>query len=77
MFILTPFDSLWCVWFIYPVLCWFWCLEGGTFSVDWAQLSRLLPNDGDSTVTKMFQNKKQYDGMMSKKSIIVLNQFQI
>jgi hypothetical protein len=47
MFVLTPADGLCCVWFIYAVLCWFWCLEIGTSSINWAQLSRLLPGDRD------------------------------
>jgi hypothetical protein len=29
------------------VVCWCWCLEIEISSVDWAQLSRLLPEDGD------------------------------
>jgi hypothetical protein len=47
MFVLTPTDGLCCVRFVYHVLCWLWCLEIGTGSIDWAQLSRLLPEDGD------------------------------
>jgi hypothetical protein len=47
MFVLTLTDDLWCVWFIYPVLCWFWCLGMGTSSVNWAKLSRLLLQDRD------------------------------
>jgi hypothetical protein len=31
----------------YPVLCWFWCREMGTSSIDSAQLSRFSPEDGD------------------------------
>jgi hypothetical protein len=31
---------------IIPVLCWFWYPETWTSFVDWAQLSRLLPEDG-------------------------------
>jgi hypothetical protein len=40
-------DGLCCVQFIYPALCWCMCLEIGTSSTEWAQLSRLLPEDGD------------------------------
>jgi hypothetical protein len=40
MFVLTLADGLCCVWFIYPILCWCWCLELGTNSVDWVQLSK-------------------------------------
>jgi hypothetical protein len=39
-FDLTPADSLCCVCFIYPALCWFWYLEIGT--INWAQ-----SEDGD------------------------------
>jgi hypothetical protein len=45
VFVLTHADGLCCLWFIYPVLC--WCPEIGTSSIDRAQLSRLLPEDGD------------------------------
>jgi hypothetical protein len=47
IFVLTPADGLCCVWFIYPVLLWCWCPEIGTSSIDWAQISRLLFDDGD------------------------------
>jgi hypothetical protein len=47
MFVFTPSDGLCCVRFIYPVLCWCWCPEIWTSSIDWAQLSKLLPEDGD------------------------------
>jgi hypothetical protein len=47
MFVLTPTDGLCCVWFMYPVSCWFWCPEVGTSSIDWTQLNRLLPDDRD------------------------------
>jgi hypothetical protein len=46
MFVLTPADGLCCGWFIYPVLCWFWRPEIGASRIDWAQLSRLLSEDG-------------------------------
>jgi hypothetical protein len=39
-FILTLADGLCHAWFIYPILCCCWCLEIGTSSTDWAQLSR-------------------------------------
>jgi hypothetical protein len=29
-----------CAWFIYPILCWCWCLKIATSSINWAQLSR-------------------------------------
>jgi hypothetical protein len=47
MFVLTPAEGLCCVWFIFPVLYSFWYPEIGTSSIDWAQLSRLLLDDGD------------------------------
>jgi hypothetical protein len=47
MFILTPADGLCCVSFIYRVLCWFWCPEIETNSIDWARQSRILPEGGD------------------------------
>jgi hypothetical protein len=47
--VLTPADGFCCVLFIYAVLCWFWCPEIGTSSVDLAQLCKLLPEDGDRT----------------------------
>jgi hypothetical protein len=40
MFVLTDSYGLCCAWFMYPVLCWYLCLEIGTSSIDWAQLSR-------------------------------------
>jgi hypothetical protein len=44
-----------------PILCWCWCPEIGTSSIDWAQLSRLLPEDGDKTQSpkRFVFNKKQ------------------
>jgi hypothetical protein len=47
MFVLTPADGLCCVWLIYPIWCWLRCPEIEISSVDWAQPSRLLPEDGD------------------------------
>jgi hypothetical protein len=44
---LIPADGLSYVWFMYPVLYWFWCPEMGTSSIDWVRLSSLLPEDGD------------------------------
>jgi hypothetical protein len=58
MFVLTPADDLCCVWFICPVLCWFLCPEIGTRSIDWAQLSGILPEDGDSPVSETSFLKK-------------------
>jgi hypothetical protein len=49
MFFLTAAGDLHCVWFIYPVLCWCWCPEIRTRSIDWTQLSRLPPEDGDKS----------------------------
>jgi hypothetical protein len=43
---------------VYPILCWCRCPEIGTSSIEWAQLSRFLPRDGDSPVSEMlFLNK--------------------
>jgi hypothetical protein len=39
--VLTPADDLYCVWFMHPPLCCFWCSEIETSSIDWAQLSTL------------------------------------
>jgi hypothetical protein len=38
MFVITLVDGLCCTWFIlvYPSLCWCWCPEIGTSSIDWA-----------------------------------------
>jgi hypothetical protein len=47
MFVLTLADDSCCVWFIYPILCWYWFPEIGTNSTDWAELCRLLFEDGD------------------------------
>jgi hypothetical protein len=33
--------------YVYTALCWCWCPETGTNSIDWAQLSRFLPEGGD------------------------------
>jgi hypothetical protein len=47
MFALIPAYDLCCVWFTYPIWCSFWCPEIEISSVDWAQQSRLLPEEGD------------------------------
>jgi hypothetical protein len=39
MFVLTLADDLYWAWFIYPALCWCWCKEIGTSSLDLAQLT--------------------------------------
>jgi hypothetical protein len=57
MFVLTPTHGLCCVWFIYPVLGWFWCLEIVTSSNGWAELSRLLPEDRESDIQNFFKIK--------------------
>jgi hypothetical protein len=41
--VLTLADGLCCAWFIYPTLCWSWCPEIGTSSIDWTQLSSFHP----------------------------------
>jgi hypothetical protein len=41
--VLTLADGLCCAWFIYLILCWFWCPEVGTNSIDWAQLRTFYP----------------------------------
>lgn len=45
-FVATPADGLCCVWCVYPALCWYWCREVEASSIDWIQLSKLLPEDG-------------------------------
>jgi hypothetical protein len=40
MFVLTLTDGLCCASFVYPIMCWCWCPETGTGSIDWAQLSK-------------------------------------
>jgi hypothetical protein len=35
------------LWFIYPILCWFWCPEIGANRIDWSQLGMISPDDGD------------------------------
>jgi hypothetical protein len=52
MFVLTLARGLCCAWFIYPTLCWCWCPEIGTSSIDWAQLIRLPPEDGDRLISE-------------------------
>jgi hypothetical protein len=46
IFILTLTESLCCAWIIYVILCRCWCPEIRTSSIDWAQLTRLSPDDG-------------------------------
>jgi hypothetical protein len=60
MFVFTPTVDLCCVWLIYPVVCWFWCLEIGIASVNWVQLNRILPgNWEEGSISKMlFLNKR-------------------
>jgi hypothetical protein len=73
MFVLTPADGLRCVWFTCPVLCWCLCPEIGTSSVDLAQLSRLLHEDGDRIQSpKRCLEIKTGRWMLSKYSIIAL-----
>ena len=38
--VLLMFLVLCCVWFVYPILCWYRCPEIGTSSIDRAQLRR-------------------------------------
>jgi hypothetical protein len=45
MFVLMLADGLFCVCFIYLILRWCCCPE--TSFIDWAQLSSLLPEDGE------------------------------
>jgi hypothetical protein len=66
MFDLTPGDGVCSVWFIYPDLCWFWCPEIRTSSVDLAELNSFLPEDGNSPVPKHFKLKKQNAGEFQK-----------
>jgi hypothetical protein len=47
MFILALADGLCCTRFIYPILCWCWCSKIRNRSIDWSQVSRFLPEDGD------------------------------
>jgi hypothetical protein len=58
-------------WFIYPSLWWCWCPEIGTSTIDWAQLSRLLPEDRIQSLKCCVLNKIQDDEIMSKNRIIV------
>jgi hypothetical protein len=39
MIVLNLADGLCCAWLIYPIVNWCSCLEIGTGSIDWAQLS--------------------------------------
>jgi hypothetical protein len=43
MFVLTLADVLCSAWFVYPILCWCWCPEIGTSSIDSDHLSRFHP----------------------------------
>jgi hypothetical protein len=67
--VLTPADSLCCVSFIYPLLCWFWCPEIGTSSTDWAQLSWLLLGDRD----KAQPTKQHFKKIMTMANIQTVN----
>jgi hypothetical protein len=44
--VFTLADGLGCAWFIYRILYWCWCPEIGTSYTDWAQLIRLICEDG-------------------------------
>lgn len=69
MFAFTPAGDLCCVWFIYPALCWFWCPEVetvGTNSIDWAQLSRHLPEERVRNQSPKRWFKKLWRWTMSK-----------
>jgi hypothetical protein len=62
MCVLTPADSLCCVWFIYLVVCCFWCREVGSSSIKWAPLRRILfmPEDRDKVQSpKRFKIKNK------------------
>jgi hypothetical protein len=61
MYALTLADNLCCVWFTYPIFCWCSGPEIGASSIDWALLSRLLPEDGDRIrhPKRCVLNKKQ------------------
>jgi hypothetical protein len=45
MRVITPSEGLYCYYFTYSVLCLCGCPEIRTRSIDWAQLSNLLPED--------------------------------
>jgi hypothetical protein len=64
MFVLTLAGGLCCASFIYPILCWCWCLEIWISSIDLAQMSRLLSEDGDriQSPKRCVFNKNQDDG---------------
>jgi hypothetical protein len=61
-----------CQVYIYPILCWCWCPNVGTSSIDWAQLSTLLPEDGDGIQSPKHcvLNKKTGQWILSKDSVI-------
>jgi hypothetical protein len=50
-------------------LCWWWCLEIETSSIDWTQLSKFLPEDRMQSQKRVL-NKKNW--MISNSTIIVL-----
>jgi hypothetical protein len=63
MFVLTLAGGLCCAWFIYPILCWCWCLAVGTSSISWAQLSRFnLKTETESSLQKVLCFKQKQDG---------------
>jgi hypothetical protein len=47
IFVVILVDGTFCVSFMYPILCWWSCTETGSSSINWDQLSMLLPEDGD------------------------------
>jgi hypothetical protein len=47
IFALTLADGLCCGWFVLSCVLCFFCTEKETSSIDWAQLSRFSPEDGD------------------------------
>jgi hypothetical protein len=74
MFVLTLADGLCCAWFIYPVLCWCWCSEIGTNSIDWAQLSRIhLKTKTESYLRKVVCFKKNRTMDNTQKYINCIN----
>jgi hypothetical protein len=61
-------DGLRCAWLIYPLLCWCWCPEIWTSSIDWAHLSRFhLEEETESSLRNVRFKWKRDDGQCPEK----------
>jgi hypothetical protein len=63
-FVLILEVGLFCAWFIYHILCWCWCPDIVSSSIDWAQLSRFhLKTESESSLRNVMFFKYKYRTM--------------